>query len=429
MKKAWFVLPTLALLLAGCLSLGTTFSKLPPGIWRATLILDEGESAAEEKSRAELPFNFEVIYDGPDSFHIEILNAAERIVVRDIRMGVDRRTGRDTVYIDFPVFDSHIQAEYEEDALEGYWVARNRQDYRIRFKALNGQAFRFFQVPDAPAADLSGHWLCRFGLDKESVDTLIGDFRQEGNRLTGTFLDPTGDYRFLEGTVSGDRMFLSVFDGSHAFLFEAKILPDGKLSGVFRSGTHHKTYWEGERTDITSSRSLKDPYAMTTMVLGQEVFRLTLPDPQGNPVSIHEAPYAGRPRVVQILGTWCPNCRDETDFLLDYLSQHPNPGFDIIGIAFERHTDTLKAMQAIRTYRDRLHIPYPILYGGSSNKAEASKVLPMLNRVAAFPTLLFLRADGTVESIHAGFSGPATDGYETFKTEFDQHIANILAIP
>lgn len=426
MRYGWIAGMAL-LLFAGCLSFGTTYTRLPPGIWRATLVLEEGEGAAEERSGAELPFNFEVVYDTPDSFHIEIINAEERILVRDIRMGVDRRTGRDTVYIDFPVFDSHIQAEYEEDALEGFWVVRNRKDYRVRFKALNGQAFRFFQVPESPLADLTGHWLCRFGLDRESVDTLIGDFRQEGNKLTGTFLDPTGDYRFLEGTVSGDRMFLSVFDGSHAFLVEAKVLPDGKLSGLFRSGTHYKTYWEGERTELTSARSLADPYTMTQMVAREEEFQLTLPDPEGNPVRVHAAPYAGRPRVLQILGTWCPNCRDETDFLLAYLRQHPDPGFDIIGIAFERHTDTLKALQVIRTYREKMGIPYPILYGGSSQKEEASKVLPMLNRVAAFPTLIFLRADGKVDAIHTGFSGPATEGFDAFKAEFDQHIASILA--
>lgn len=55
----------------------------------------------------------------------------------------------------------------------------------------------------------------------------------------------TGDDRYLEGVVNGDRLHLSVFDGSHAYLYEAKIL-NGQLSGIYRSGKHYKTYWEGK---------------------------------------------------------------------------------------------------------------------------------------------------------------------------------------
>src|SRR5690606_38220461 len=201
----------------------------------------------------------------------------------------DRRTARDTIWIDFPVFDGHIRAQWEEDALEGYWVLRNRPDYQIRFKALHGQHYRFFQTPAEPVADISGRWLCRFGIDSDKIDTLICVFILHGNALTGTFLSRTGDSRFLEGSVSGDRMFLSVFDGTHAYLYEAKILPDGQLSGIYRSGTHYKTYWDAVRTEIQSVAELADPYALTQMKVDGP-FTLTLPNPDGIPVSIHEPP-------------------------------------------------------------------------------------------------------------------------------------------
>jgi hypothetical protein len=32
-------------------------------------------------------------------------------------------------------------------------------------------------------------------------DTTVGEFKQVGQKVTGTFLTTTGDYRFLEGTV------------------------------------------------------------------------------------------------------------------------------------------------------------------------------------------------------------------------------------
>lgn len=407
------------LLFVSCLKLGEPFKGLPPGIWRGVLFLSDVQEGFDEKSKGELPFNFEVVYVTPDSFHIVIHNGEERIVVDDIQMGIDRRTSHDTLWIDFPVYDSHFRVKYEEDAIEGFWVARNRKDYQIKFTARHGQDFRFFQNPDPPAADLTGRWECRFEIETENPTTSIGDFVQKGNHLTGTFMSPTGDDRFLEGQVSGDRMLLSVFDGSHAYLYEAKILPDGQLTGIYRSGNHFKTYWEGKRNDSIQLIDLGDPYGITQMKQTGEIFSISLPDPDGNIVDLSAPPYAGKPKIIQVMGTWCPNCRDETEFLLDYLKNNPDPGFEVLGISFERHTDEQKARAAIATYRNKMKIPYTIVYGGSNNKEKASEVLPMLNKVMAFPTLLFLNANDQVVAIHTGFSGPATSGYEAFKTEFN----------
>jgi thiol-disulfide isomerase/thioredoxin len=426
MTKYFFMVAGISILFLSCLTFGTPFTSLPPGIWRGVLVLSDDKDDFDEKSNAELPFNFEVVYDDQDSFHIVIHNGTERIIVDDIRIGRDRKTARDTIWIDFPVYDSHIQAQFEEDAIEGWWVARNRKDYRIRFKAKHGLNYRFFQTPEKPAADLSGRWECHFGIEGEAPDTSIGEFVQEGNKLTGTFLSPTGDDRFLEGAVSGDRMFLSVFDGSHAYLYEAKILDDGSLTGIYRSGNHFKTYWEGTRSDSIQLSDLGDAFTLTGVKDPTAPFHIALADPDGNVPDLNKEPYAEKPKIIQIMGTWCPNCRDETDFLLEYLRENPDPGFEILGISFERHTDPEKAKDAIRTYRSKMKIPYTIVYGGSNNKKEASAVLPMLSEVVAFPTLIFLDKDNKVVAIHTGFSGPATSGYESFKKEFQNTVQLIL---
>ncbi|MEP6647434.1 MAG: hypothetical protein ABJC12_10090 [Saprospiraceae bacterium] len=104
------------------------------------------------------------------------------------------------------------------------------------------------------------------------------------------------------------------------------------------------------------------------------------------------------------------------------------PGFDIVGISFERRTEEEKALNAIRTYRDKLKIPYPIVYGGSNDKIQASAVLPMLNNVIAFPTLIFLDDQNKVLAIHTGFEGPATSGYQKFKDEFDVLVKKMKQI-
>ena len=413
----WLVIFSFLFTSVSCIKLGEPFKGIPPGIWRGVLYLSDKDDDFDEKTKGELPFNFEVIYDTPDSFHIVIHNGKERIVVNDIRMGVNRRVARDTIFIDFPIYDSHISAEYEEDAIEGWWVARNRKDYKIQFKALHGQNYRFFQTPVPPVENLTGRWDCMFEIETEHPTRAIGDFVQEGNNITGTFMSNTGDDRYLEGVVNGDRLHLSVFDGSHAYLYEAKIV-NGQLSGIYRSGIHFKTYWEGKRSDTLKISDLGDPLALTQMKK-DEVFTLALPAPDGTIIDISKDEYAGKPKIIQVMGTWCPNCSDETTYLLEYLQKNPDPGFEILGVAFERHAEVPNALEALKTYKSKMKIPYLIVYGGSNDKNKASEVLPMLNKVVAYPTMIFLDASNNVVAIHTGFAGPATAGYEDFKKEFE----------
>jgi len=49
-------------------------------------------------------------------------------------------------------------------------------------------------------------------------------FKQTKNKLTGTFLTTTGDYRYLDGIVTGDSLKLSTFDGAHAYASWRRLL-------------------------------------------------------------------------------------------------------------------------------------------------------------------------------------------------------------
>ncbi|MDX1479848.1 MAG: TlpA disulfide reductase family protein, partial [Saprospiraceae bacterium] len=376
-----------ACVVAGCIRITNEYAAIPPGMWRATLDLTASpvsEAEFDERTQGQLPFNFEVIYSDQDAFHIEVINGEERIVITDIRFGLDVRRGRDTIQIDFPVYGSYIRADYEEDAIEGYWYVPSRgPDYRIPFRALHGKLRRFDHSVAEPTINVDGRWKAMFEVETNDPYPAIGYFRQQGDSLTGTFLTETGDYRFLEGNVMGDRMFLSVFDGAHAFLFEAKQLEDGTLSGIFRSGNHYKTYWSAARSDTFT---LRDPYTLTYLNEGYDAFDFTAETLDGETVSLSDARYQGRPKLVQIFGTWCPNCRDETAFLVEYLKKHDTGDLAVIALAFERYRDKTRAREAIRTYQDYFDIPYEVLYAGPSSKSAASELLPSLNRVISYPT-------------------------------------------
>ncbi len=429
-----------SILMISCLEVSNTFDSVAPGMWRATLQLQPKETISnkkgeplpellnyqfEEVSGGELPFNFEVKFNDDKSVLIEIINGTERIPVDDVRIFHDKSNGKDSIIINFPVYESVIKAAFEERIMAGIWQVNNRGSYyTIPFIARYGQAHRFTNLKKTPKLDLTGKWETTFGVEGDSPYSALGDFKQDGNYLTGTFLTETGDYRFLEGTVQDNKMYLSCFDGSHAFLFEAKIKEDSTLIGSFRSGKHYKTIWEATQNN---SATLKSPYELTYLNEGYDSVDFAFENPDGKMISINDEAYQGKVKLVQILGTWCPNCRDETTFLVNYINESTNKDIAIFALAFEKYREKEKANKALRTYVDKFKLPYEMLYAGYYNKKEAAKALPMLNHVLSYPTLIFIDKNNKVRKIHTGFSGPATDQYQDFVKEFDELINELLA--
>ena len=127
------------------------------------------------------------------------------------------------------------------------------------------------------------------------------------------------------------------------------------------------------------------------------------------------------------MGTWCPNCHDETRFLATYLSAHKDLPINAIALAFERHSDPTRAALTLRTYRDKMGITYPIVHAGMANKDSAALKLPFLDKIMSFPTTVFLDKQNRVRRVHTGFSGPATSEYTRFTTEFDQFVRLLAA--
>ncbi|MEY3367442.1 MAG: hypothetical protein RI973_597 [Bacteroidota bacterium] len=439
-KQLLFVSLAASLALSGCVAVPNDYPALPPGTWRAVLKLEPDMNTPNPKGKPlpeklnlkydavaedEIPFTFEVIYDSDTAFHIEILNGEERILVpaEDISFGRSRHRARDTVRIDFPIYDSYITGYFAGHVIEGAWVVASRENYAIPFVATQGKDYRFTPLREKPAADLSGQWACTFDLESDAPYPAIAEFRQDGNRLTGTFQTETGDFRYLEGTVQQDRFFLSCFDGSHAYLFQGKIGADNTLSGAFYSGKHYRSTWEAKRDNRFK---LANPDSLTTLNPGFEIINFSFPNADGKLVSLQDEEYRGKVKLVQIMGTWCPNCMDESVFLVNYLREKKPENLAVIGLAFERGSQE-KINTGLRLYKQRLGIPYEILHAGSNKKEDAARALPMLNRVFSYPTLLFIDKNNRVRKIHTGFYGPATSEYVAFTKEFDNFVTSLIA--
>lgn len=438
MKKIHFFTLTILLFVGfgACLVTPPPFKALAPGLWRGTLQLETAQKQAaidakgklrdnikfEEVTQGELPFNFEVKYDQNQKMTLEIINADERIIIDDMKYGTDRRTGKDTIFINFPVYDSYIRGTFEERVFAGDWVVRTKENYKIPFVARYAQNWRFTNLKKEPIADISGRWETTFDAESEHPEKAIGELKQNGNHLTGTFLTETGDHRFLEGTVQANKFYLSCFDGSHTFLYEGKIIDKDNVIGSFWSGKNKKTTWEAKRN---ANAKLSNADTLTQVKKGMEKIAFAFEDSEGKTVSLSDEKFKGKAKVIQMFGTWCPNCYDETRFLVNFLKEKQPNNVAVIGLGFEKYKEKEKATNALKNYKAKMNVPYDLLLAGYADKNEAAKAIPMLNKFMAFPTTLFLDKNNKVVRIHTGFSGPATSEYAAFKTDFEKYITEI----
>ncbi len=417
----------------GCVEpMGKKYSKLPPGIWRGVLLLDTPLMIQDEDEdyryqtdfSNELPFQFEVKYKNKDDFFIEIINGENRIKVDDIYYGRDKSTALDTIIIPFTEFDTKIKAIYEENLMEGKWFVNYKNGYYIPFKAHFGKNYRFRFTGKKPMTDISGKWEVTFAPETKDAYPAIGEFVQKGNRVTGTFMTETGDYRYLEGTIEENHLALSTFDGAHAFLFRAKLTDDNTMTGIFRSGKHYKTTWKAIRNDHAK---LGDAFALTSSVIGDKPMKFSFKDLDGKPVTLDDSRYKNKVKLIKISGTWCPNCKDEAIFLKQFLKENPGLPVEVIEVAFERYKDPDQAIRILKRYKEKLKIPFTVLYGGYADKKITSKAFPQLNKIMSYPTLIFLDKDNIIRKVHTGFAGPATSGYDDFNRKFKDIISTLVA--
>jgi thiol-disulfide isomerase/thioredoxin len=130
------------------------------------------------------------------------------------------------------------------------------------------------------------------------------------------------------------------------------------------------------------------------------------------------------------MGTWCPNCLDETKYYTQYYNKNNTDDLEFVSLAFEYAPDEEKAMAAINRLKEKIGVPYTILLAqkGSSDKVKANEKLPMLNHVLSYPTTIFIDKKGSVRKIHTGFNGPATgEKYIEFVADFESFVNTLVA--
>lgn len=398
----------LLMILGACKPEAESINVLKTGIWRAVIEI-QGQA---------LPFNFEVTRDQDGRYDIALINAEERLLLDEVSLW------EDSIKITLHIFDADIRAQISGDSLKGRFIKNYEPDYSLPFEAVYGQEYRFEKGDeDAPAPDFSGKYEVTFVHEADTTKA-IAIFHQDGDRVTGTFLTPTGDYRYLQGNVADNQLQLSTFDGNYAYLFRALRQPDGKLYGEYYSGKTWKETWVAVKNE---NATLPDAESLTWLKEGYDRITFIFPDVNGKPVSPDGDQYKNKVVILQLFGSWCPNCMDETKFLSPWYNKNKDRGVEIIGLAYERKADFDYARSRVKKMIEKMDVRYNFVIAGTSDKEQAALTLPMLNAVVAFPTTIFIGKDGKVKKIHTGFNGPGTGAYyDQFVQHFNETVNALL---
>lgn len=384
--------------------------NISSGKWRGSLI---------RKDEISIPFVFD-IETNPSGMAMNIINAEDTIRVNNFRLIGD------SVLITLPFFDAEFMVKVSATKMQGRWTRHLPMgNTSIPFEASINQTR--FDESHKITPNINNTWDVKFfdTAFKDSSDA-IGKFQSSPTKITGTFLTSTGDYRFLEGVFDGEKIRLSTFDGSHAYLVIADFNPQNNRisNGVFYSGLNNKEFWNAS---FNPKAALPDAEKLTFLKQGFESIKFEFPDLDNKPITLEDARFRGKVVLLQIMGSWCPNCLDESKLMTSIYQQYQSSGLEIIGLCFEKSEDINIVKKNIGNFKNQLNITYPLVIAGNTQKGSVNKALPMLANFVAFPTLIIIDKKGKVRNIHTGYSGPATGIYFTeFKDHFISNLEKYL---
>ena len=346
------------------------------------------------------------------SYVFTVLNGDEQLEATMIPLA------KDSFKIEMPVFANYFLVKVEADGLIGKYINPDAKDYVLAFTAERG----FDRYPNTQNLDpLKGYWRMDFNPGSDDGSSGLAYFEIADGEVHGTVMTSTGDYRYLQGSAAAGKLNFSAFDGAHLFHFEAELFDT--IRGRFYSG---RSYMAPFIMYKDSTFSLPDPDALTFIKEGYDGFDFSFPNLEGDTVSLSDSRFENKALIVQISGSWCPNCYDESKYLTEVYKQYSDQGLEIVCLSFERARDLETALKRASKMQNDLQVPYPVLLAGATRDDKAAEKLPMLNHVMSYPTAIYLDRKHQVRKIHTGFSGPGTPVWEDFVSENDTFIQKLI---
>ncbi len=362
-------------------------------------------------NKVEVPFPFEIVVEGP-AIRGSFFNGDRRIT------STSGRFEGGILTLTFDQYATKLQASIKDGQLSGEYQ-RTRGPYP--FRATKAAATSNRNAANAPSID--GTWIVSAKSTKgETAWRFIA--KQSGADVAATILRVDGDTGTLTGSYRDGRFVLSHFSGARPLLLEVTPAADGTLTLKQNGQTELVAAREGAArakaigapTDPAYHTSVKDP---------SEPFRFSFPDLQGRTVSNTDPKFAGKVVLVNISGSWCPNCHDEAPFLASLYRKYRGKGLEIVSLSFEEG-DQLTNPTRLRAFIETYGIEYTVLVPGEPDDLEQK--VPQAVNLNAFPTTFILGRNGRVRAVHAGFPSPGSGKfYSKAEREIIDEVERLLA--
>ena len=356
-----------------------------------------------------IPFNF-IIKDSV----IKITNSKENVYLQI------NSTFGDSIKLTSYVFEDFIMFKNHNDSLRGFYY-NNSLSRKIPFSAILGSN-RFPTRKEKDYKIFSGNWHVIFNNGDNNIFNAEMIVNQLNNEINGTVRTETGDYGFMEGVVRGGRFSMSNFNGYRGYLMDGYINND-TINGYLYRGNYDAISFKAYKDD---NFELSDPYGLTKLKEGYDEFIFSFENIEGNLVSNNDKKFKNKIVLIQLMGSWCPNCLDESRYLSKLISDYDD--ITLVSIAFEYAKSKDQAIKNLKNLKDRLNINYDILLAqfGTSNKLTAASKLESLDTLISYPTLIVIDKKNKVKLIHTGFNGPATGvKFDEFKLGFEGFLSSL----
>ncbi len=397
-----------AAVLAVTLTASAVYADTIAGRWDATITVDG----------TDIPFRLDIGGDGAVvtgtlyNGNVEVTTTAGSFKDGNVVLNLDH-------------YLTKIVATVKDGRLEGKVQSRGDRD-------ANGSPFRAVRhvprtVSAANVPDISGNWELPYESSKgEKAWRFI--VRQSGADVSAAILRVDGDTGALTGTWQDGKFVLSHYDGSRPYLVEVTPLADGTLDVVQKGNRSIK--FTGYRPAVARAKGLPEPAnytTHTTMRDPNEAFAFSFPDVNGKVWSNEDPKFKGKAIIAIVTGTWCPNCHDEAQYLVQLYKKYRAQGLEIVALDFEE-PEQQDELSRVRAFVKKYGVEYTYLIAGAP--IEMWEKVPQANNLNTWPATFFVGRDGKVKRIHAGFAAPASgEFHDQLKAEFTATIERLLAEP
>ena len=379
------------------------------GLWDAAVVV----SAGQDKGTIEVPFRFEIAGSG-SSVKGSFFNGDEKVT------STSGRLANGTLVLSFDEYGTKLEADVKNGQLEGQYL-RGTRGAPYPFKA---KRFVPARAGDEKTPSIAGLWNVQVGKSSKGEAAWQLIVRQSGAEVSAAILRIDGDTGALTGTYRDGKFVLSHFSGARPLRLEVTQAADGTLA-VVQNKDNPLTAVRAEQAKAKGLPEPSDPSRFTSVKDPTEPLRFSFPDLSGKIVSNTDPRFAGKVVIVTIGGSWCPNCHDETPFLVDLYKKYKSRGLEIVELSFEEEAQ-LKDPVRLRAFIKRYGVEYTVLLPGEPK--ELNDKVPQGVNLNSFPTTFFLGRDGRVRSAHAGFPGKASGKFHEEAThEITALVERLLA--